>query len=149
MNSNLSYVKTKSLSQLISLFSIFTRCEYEPKAFDCLLGQLLYALENCLVLLNSSHELESKDTQSSIKSLKDSHFISVDLLSLICPPLVLFKAKSLLNNPLYLPSLYSSATSVVSLYNNYKDDAVLTLISNTFKLKQIHFSSLQIINSTA
>jgi len=106
----------------------------------------LDALENCLILLNSSlnasQELESKEVQLSMKSLKDPHLISIDLLSLICHPLVLFKAKSLLYNALYLPSLspYSPATSVVSLYNNYKDDSLLTLVSNTFKLKQIQNS---------
>jgi hypothetical protein len=92
--------------------------------------------------LNASQELESKEVQQSMKSLKDPHLISIDLLSLICHPLVLFKAKSLLYNALYLPSLspYSPATSVVSLYNNYKDDSLLTLVSNTFKLKQIQNS---------
>ena len=89
---------------------------------------------------NSTCDLSPlKDSDSS---LKDSHLISIELLSLICPPLVVFKAKSLLYNALYLPSTSSPSTntSVVSLYNNYKDDALLSLIANSFKLKLIQAS---------
>ena len=93
--------------------------------------------ECCLVLLASpsSDELQSKET--NLEAIREPHSISIELLSLICPPVVLYKAKSLLYNSLSLPSLCSSSTSIVSLYNNYKDDALLSLISTTYKLKAI------------
>ena len=106
------------------------------------MAQSLDALENCLVLLTSTKSTDSDLQLTLSKSLKDPHLLSIELLSLLCPPLVLFKAKSLLYNTLSLPALsaYSSTSSVTSLYNNYKDDALLTLVSNTFKLKQIRNS---------
>ncbi len=62
------------------------------------------------------------------------------MLSLISPPLVVYKAKSLLFNSLSCPiSLYQPSTlaSIISLYNDYKDDAMMTLISSTFKLNLV------------
>lgn len=69
---------------------------YKPKPFDSLLGQTLDILENCVILLNES--------QSAPYS------ISIDLLSLVCPPVITFKAKSLLYNILTLSSATKDTT---------------------------------------
>ena len=104
--------------------------QYEPKAFDCLLGQSLDILENSIILLRNEANLFP-------------YSISTSLLSLICPPVITFKAKSLLHNILWLSSTTadSSPLSVAMLYNGYNDDAVLSLVAATFQLKSLKISA--------
>ncbi len=68
---------------------------YKPRPFDCLLGQSLELLESCIVLLRNM----TTDADQSFP-----YSISIDLLSLLCPPVVAYKAKSLLYNSLVLSS---------------------------------------------
>ena len=104
--------------------------QYEPKAFDCLLGQSLDILENSIILLRNEANLFP-------------YSISTSLLSLICPPVITFKAKSLLHNILWLSSTTtdSSPLGVAMLYNGYNDDAVLSLVAATFQLKSLKISA--------
>ncbi len=64
--------------------------QHRPHAFDCLLGQSLAILEDCALLLDEGGQVPCS--------------VSVDLLSLLCPPLITFKAKSLLYTVLALSS---------------------------------------------
>lgn len=114
--------------------------QYKPKPFDCLLGQSLDLLENCIVLLKNL----PTDANEAFP-----HSISIDLLSLLCPPVITYKAKSLLYNSLTLSSPSKEniqkeqqqnvpvTMGLAMLYNSYNDDALLSLISNTFQLKSI------------
>ncbi len=129
--------------------------DYKLTAFDQLLGQSLDVLENCILLLNNSNEDQPQLAQSNsnkVGSLVAYSYqnISIDLLSLICPPLITFKAKSLLFNVLQLPSMSPNSTSslinpassapptsIATLYNNYVDDALLNLLAKTFDIKSI------------
>jgi hypothetical protein len=104
---------------------------YDINSFDRLLTQSLDLFESCLILLSSSSN--SNLSNNNELFIKESHLISIDLLSLICPPLVIYKAKSLLFNSLSSP-ITSYQPSIINLYNNYKDDALLTLISTTFRI---------------
>ncbi len=111
--------------------------QYKPKAFDCLLGQSLEVLEDCVVLLEDSGQVSGTVDLS----------ISSDLLSLLCPPIITFKAKSLMYNILTYSSLKTNEpgavnllTSITPLYNNYTDDALLTLISATFNTSTLEHS---------
>jgi hypothetical protein len=115
---------------------------YEPKLFDKLLGQSLHLAEHCLLL--GSENSPSTDNEDS----SEPHTVSTKLLSLVCPPLVLYKAKSLLLNSLALSSALfnnnnnnnnnnSMLTTILPLYNAYKDEALLTLVLRTFKLPNI------------
>jgi hypothetical protein len=128
--------KTKSnLSSVISNNKSYL-LDYKISLFDQLLGQSLDILENCIIL---------NDDQSQIENIKSKHYnISLELLSLICPPLISYKAKSLLFNILSLPlnntsqsssSSSSSNTNITTLYNNYIDDALLNLLYKTFYIK--------------
>ncbi len=104
---------------------------YEPKFFDKLLGQSLHLAEHCLLL--SENISDANDNEP--------HTISKKIMALICPPLVLHKAKSLLFNSLALSSsslnntnLNALLASILPLYNAYKDEALLTLVLRTFKI---------------
>lgn len=115
--------------------------QYSPKPFDCLLGQSLDLLENCIVLL--------KDLPTDANEAFP-YSISIDLLSLLCPPVITYKAKSLLYNSLTLSPANKETThnvpvsvGLAMLYNSYNDDALLSLISNTFQLKSIKLSADQ------
>lgn len=104
---------------------------YEPKLFDRVLSQSLEIAEQCLVLTG---EKTDKDNDTP-------HTISSQLLALICPPLVSHRAKSLLFNSLAFSSTQlnvaqeraSLLKSIVPLYQSYKDEATLQLVTSTFK----------------
>lgn len=81
--------------------------QYDPKPFDCLLGQSLDILENCIILL--------KDLNVSDENQSFPYSISIDLLSILCPPVITFKAKSLLYNSLTLSSVKSDPKSSTPL----------------------------------
>lgn len=99
----------KSL-ELMSNSSLKLFKNLEPRPFDQLLSESLDVFENCMQILNEKDQ--------------DSYKISLEFISLICHPLVLYKSKSFLFN-------FFKSNQPQS-YNPYKDAALLNLISETF-----------------
>lgn len=94
----------------------------DPKPFDRLLAQSLDLFESCTTLVETDEAANIIETSS--KS------ISCELLSLLSAPLVSHKAKSLLWT---LLQPQPSPTVALTLYNAYKDDALVTLLAASFK----------------
>ena len=133
--SKISVLQKKSDNKVQSEAAILATSHlqvYQPKLFDRLLGQTLHLAGNCLVLLHAKPDGGYSD--------ESTYKVSTQLLSLLCPPIVNYKAKSLLLSALASSSSSSSSsssfpdiTSFLPLYNAYKDEAILTLVSATFK----------------
>ena len=120
------------------------------RPFDRLLGQSLELLESCMLLYSSSSSSVTPSSSSSSSSSTDiiahpttqqldqyasmAHTVSTELLGLICPPLVLYKVKSLLLTSLTLtnPQQHQQQQHVASLYNACRDESLLSLVSSTF-----------------
>jgi hypothetical protein len=108
--------------------------QLQPKPFDLLLAQSLDVVENCIYLVNSSTSQEGSSS-SSLQLLPKN--VCVELMSLICPPLVLFKAKTLLFNILTMNKSNEDLFSFnSSLYLDLKDESLISLIFQTFQSSQ-------------
>ena len=125
------------------------------RPFDRLLGQSLELLESCMLLYSSSSSSVTPSSSSSSSSSTDiiahpttqqldqyasmAHTVSTELLGLICPPLVLYKVKSLLLTSLTLtnPQQHQQQQHVASLYNACRDESLLSLVSSTFRTSSL------------
>lgn len=125
--SNSAQVSTSNMSLIGGGAQLELAFANEPKPFDRLMAQSLDLYESCLNLAS-----ESSSEQSSAMVEASSRTISCDLLSLISAPLVSHKAKSLLWSSLQAQQ-QPSPTTALSLYNAYKDDALVNLLSVSFR----------------